>query len=565
MSYAYQCLQVKHNLCKHPSQVRSPVERESYQGAWVKHHRELLRLTQGELAQAVCDGGFRLSRSHLANIEAGTYAAPAELIRGIATLRGLNVRDTWRYVGTLARTRYDRGPTLHPLSQVNDTGPATAADIPDTLTPPNAHASATELLDWTRNKLADLARGEPDRIVLTTTGPLANALRAAPPPDGPLGGILGNGIRVVLDEGAELHHILTVPDDPEAHFELLAQALPLAARYCLPPSPSRPHLSRYSLTLIPDSPTGLDLVASSRANRASMVMPIISAGQPGVAVLQTASPDGQPAAGPDPAWAEGYASWLAARGTDLFSWVTVVPAGTLSMPSGPWEELLTAAREPAAGVDSIQRMLPLNTMSEDLRSQLIASQAKRRGLPPGSLGKEVRGRLSMYKARRDATIRNLQNGSSYRNVVTHEALNDLIEHGQYTMERLADNVLTAEQTTSYLHDTIDLIHRFDNFEVLILTDEQLQQALPLGASWIVKRSPRDQTVRTDRAWAFLPYVFNGKPMAMNVVVDDKHAVEAISNRIDALWATWVQGRTKEDIREETLTELQAAQHSVIRS
>ena len=538
------------------------MKREPHQGAWVKYHRELLGLTQGELAEAARDDGVRLSRSHLANIEAGTYAASADLIRVIATLRGLDVRDTWRHVGTLARTKNDRRPTLHQVSQVADTGPAPFSGVRNTPAPPGPHPSATELLDWARNKLSSFASGHPDQIVLTTTGPLADALRAAPPPGGLLGGILGNGIRAVLEEGTELHHILAVPDDPEAHFEVLAQALPLAARYCLPPSPSRPHLSRYSLTLVPDSPAGPDLVASSRANSASMIVPIISTGQPGVAVVEMAPQDGQPDAEPNQAWPRDYASWLAARGTDLFCWVTVVPAGSLSMPAGPWEELLTAAWEHAGGRDSIQRMLPLNTMSDDLRSQLVASQARRRGHPPGSAGKEVRRRLGMYKARRGAMIRNLQNGYSYRNVVTREALDDLIERGQYTMERVPDNVLTAEQTASYLQATIDLIRSFDNFEVLILTDEQLEQALPLGVSWMVKRSPRNQTVSTERAWAFLPYVFNGKPMAMNVVVSDKHAVEAIGNRIDALWATWVQERTTKDIRQETLTELERAQRHI---
>lgn len=538
------------------------MEREPYQGAWVKHHRELLGLTQGELAEAVRDDGVRLSRSHLANIEAGTYAAPPDLIRVMARLRGLHVRDTWRYVGTLARTRNGRGPTLHQVSRVADTGPAPFSGIPDTPAPPSPHASATELLDWARNKLASLASGRPDQIVLTTTGPLADALRAAPPPGGLLGGILGNGIRAVLEEGSELRHILAVPDDPEAHFEVLAQALPLAARYCLPPSPSRPQLSRYSLTLVPDSPAGPDLVASSAANRASMIVPIIRGGQPGAAVVEMAPQDGEPDAEPDRAWATDHASWLAARGTDLFSWVTAVPAGTRSMPSGPWEELLTAAWEHAGGRDSIQRMLPLNTMTDDLRSQLVASEAKRRGQRPGSAGTEVRRRLDMYKARRGAMIRNLQNGYSYRNVVTREALDDLVERGQYTMERVPDNVLTAEQTASYLQATIDLIRSFHNFEVLILTDEQLEAALPLGASWIVKRSPRNQTVSTQRVWALLPYELNGQPMAMNVVVDDKHAIEAIGNRIDALWVTWTQGRTTKDIRQETLTELERAQRYI---
>ena len=86
-----------------------------------------------------------------------------------------------------------------------------------------------------------------------------------------------------------------------------------------------------------------------------------------------------------------------------------------------------------------------------------------------------------------------------------------------------------------LPTTIDLIRSFDNFEVLILTDDQLQQALPLGASWIEKRSPRNQAASLEQAWAFLPYVHNGKTMAMNVIVVDKRAVEAISNRIDVLW------------------------------
>ena len=207
-------------------------------------------------------------------------------------------------------------------------------------------------------------------------------------------------------------------------------------------------------------------------------------------------------------------------------------------------------------------MLRLNIMSEGLRSQLIASQARRRGQPLGSVGEEVDRRMSMYQDRRAAIIRNLQNGYRYRNVVTREALKDLIKDGQYTMERLPHNTLTAEQAASYLQTTIDLIRIFDNFEVLILTDEQLEQALPLGASWIVKRSPPNQVTSTQRAWAFLPYAFNGKSMAMNVVVDDKRAIEAIGNRIDALGTAWIRERTAKDIRQETLAELERAQRNI---
>ena len=98
--------------------------------------------------------------------------------------------------------------------------------------------------------------------MFTTTGPLADALRAAPPPGGHLDGLLGSGIRAVLEHGGELHHILAAPDDPEAHFEPLAQALPLVAKYRppFPPSLSHPHLSRYSLTLVPEFPAGPDIV-----------------------------------------------------------------------------------------------------------------------------------------------------------------------------------------------------------------------------------------------------------------------------------------------------------------
>jgi len=53
-------------------------------------------------------------------------------------------------------------------------------------------------------------------------------------------------------------------------------------------------------------------------------------------------------------------------------------------------------------------------------------------------------------------------------------------------------------------------------------------------------------------------------MAMNVIVDDKRAVEAISNRIDILWETWSQGRTTKDIRREALAELKRAQRNIDR-
>ncbi len=536
---------------------------EPHLGFWIKHQRELLGVTQSKFVDTLRNEGFQLSRSHLANIEAGTYAAPAELIRAIAALRGLDVRDTQQYVSMLPRTRKEPGPTLHEVSPVADTGPPPRTGVSDAPEPLNPLASATELLDWARNKLASLASVQPGQIVLTTTGPLADALRAAPPPGGYLGGLLGIGIRAVLERGAELHHILAVSDDPEAHFELLAQALPLAARYCLPPSSSRPYLSRYSLTLVAVYPPGPDLVVNSSYNQASMIVPVLSAGKPGIAVVEIAPQGGRKDSEPNQSWASDYASWLAARGTDLFSWVTVAPTGSVNMPSGPWEDVLAPEGEHIGGQDSIQRMLRLNIMSEDLRSQLIASQERRRrDLSPESVKKEVIRRMSIYKDRRSAMIRNLKNGYRYRNVVTREALDDLAKDGQYTMERLPDNVLTAAQAASYLQTTIDLIRSFDNFEVLILTDEQLQQALPLGASWIVKRSPPNQATSSQRAWAFLPYAFNDKAMAMNVVVDDERAIEAIGNRIDVLWTTWNQGRTVKDIREETLAGLKQAQRDI---
>jgi transcriptional regulator with XRE-family HTH domain len=535
------------------------VNREPYQGAWVKQHRELLGLTQGELAEAVRDGGVRLSRSHLANIEAGMYAAPPELVRVVAALRGLDIQDSWRQVGTLARTRNDRRPTLHKVSQVADTGPAQITGFAGTPAPPSAGSPATELLDWTRNKLASLASERPQQVILTTTGPLADALRAAPPPGGLLSGILGNGIRSVLESGAELHHVLAVPDDPEAHFEVLANALTIAARYSLPPSLSRAHLSRYRLTLVPDSAAGPDLIAAHGRNRASLVMPVVTGGEPGITVIEADSPEDDSGTASD-TWASRYASWLSRNGTELFSWVTVIPAGTLSMRSAPWEEQLTSAWQHAGGRDSIQRMLPLNTMSDELRSQLVAAQVRRRGSQAEpSVGQEVLRRLNMYQNRRNAMIRNLENGYSHRNIVTREALDDLVQYGQYTVEHLPDTVLTTEQTASYLEATIDLIRRYDNFQVLILADDQLEQALPLGVSWIIKRSPRSQPPGTERAWAFLPYTHNGELMAMNVVVDDKLAIDAIGRRIDALWTTWVEKRTPDEIRRETLLELEQAQ------
>ena len=66
----------------------------------------------------------------------------------------------------------------------------------------------------------------------------------------------------------------------------------------------------------------------------------------------------------------------------------------------------------------------------------------------------------------------------------------------------------------------------------------------------------------ERAWAFLPYVFDGAPMAMNVIVNDSYAVEAIGTRIDALWATWTQDRTTADIRGEALAALERARRDI---
>jgi hypothetical protein len=197
-------------------------------------------------------------------------------------------------------------------------------------------------------------------------------------------------------------------------------------------------------------------------------------------------------------------------------------------------------------------------MSHDVRSQLVAGQIRRRDQRPAPAGSELRRRLNLYRARRASMIRNLENGYRYRNVVTREALNDLVEHGQYTMERLADNVLTEEQTAAYLQATMELIRSFPNFQVLILTDDQLSQALPLGASWIVMRSPHGQPSSQGPAWVFLPYEVNGQTMAMNAIVSDSLAVEGICHRIDTLWETWAEGRTTEEIREETLAVLEQA-------
>ena len=53
-----------------------------------------------------------------------------------------------------------------------------------------------------------------------------------------------------------------------------------------------------------------------------------------------------------------------------------------------------------------------------------------------------------------------------RNIVLTKRSHDFVDHGQYTMERLPDNVLTAEQASSYLQATMDLIHRFPNSKCL---------------------------------------------------------------------------------------------------
>jgi hypothetical protein len=205
-------------------------------------------------------------------------------------------------------------------------------------------------------------------------------------------------------------------------------------------------------------------------------------------------------------------------------------------------------------------------MSYNVRSQLVAEQIRRRAHRPAPAGSELRRRLNLYRTRRASMIRNLENGYQYRNVVTREALYDLVEYGQYTMERLAGNVLTEEQAGANLQATMELIRGFRNFQVLILTDEQLSQALPLGASWIVMRSPHGQAASQGPAWVFLPYELNGETMAMNAIVSDSLAVEGICRRIDTLWETWAEGRTAEQIREETLAALeQALAHSRSRS
>ena len=81
-------------------------------------------------------------------------------------------------------------------------------------------------------------------------------------------------------------------------------------------------------------------------------------------------------------------------------------------------------------------------------------------------------------------------------------------------------------------------------------------------SWIVKRRPRSQTGSSGPAWAFLPYVFDGQSMAMNVIVNDSLAVDGICDRIDVLWATWAEKMTKAQIRQETITELENAQNRI---
>jgi hypothetical protein len=444
------------------------------------------------------------------------------------------------------------------VSQVSDTAaPATPTAEPAVQV--GVHAPPTELLDWARRKLVSLVTAEAEQtVVLTTAGPLAKALRAAPPQDGILGGILGKGIRAVLDGGGELCHVLAVPEDPEAHLAVLAEALPLAARYSVPSARSHPHLSRYSLTLVPASADGPDLIASSLSPTASMLVPVIVGGQQGVAAVEAAAPDAEAGTGPRPGWARDYASWLAAPGAELFSWITVLRGGTFSALAEPWEERLTRAWETPAGRDSIQRMLPLSTMSYDVRSQLVAEQIRRRDHRPAPAGRELHRRLNLYQARRASMIRNLENGYRYRNVVTREALHDLVEHGQYTMERLAGNVLTEEQAAANLQATMGLMHDFPNFQVLILTDDQLSRALPLGASWIVMRSSHGQVASQGPAWVYLPYELNGETRAMNAIVSDSLAVEGICRRIDILWETWAEGRTAEQIREEALSALKQA-------
>ena len=51
-------------------------------------------------------------------------------------------------------------------------------------------------------------------------------------------------------------------------------------------------------------------------------------------------------------------------------------------------------------------------------------------------------------------------------------------------------------------------------------------------------------------------------MAMNVVVGDRQAIDAIGRRIDTLWTTWAEDRLPEEIRGETLRELERARRRV---
>lgn len=81
-----------------------------------------------------------------------------------------------------------------------------------------------------------------------------------------------------------------------------------------------------------------------------------------------------------------------------------MPGGTLSLPEKPWEEQLTEAWRRAGRPDSIQRMLPLNTMSDRLRRQIVTRPAARRSRAAGPSGTDARAdierRLDMFEDRR---------------------------------------------------------------------------------------------------------------------------------------------------------------------
>lgn len=421
--------------------------------------------------------------------------------------------------------------------------------------------SALQLLEWVGSVLEGFGQDRPGHAFLTIAGPIKAALEKAPPAKGALTGFIAKGILAFLGRGGYLRHVMAVDDSRAAHYEALDNALQIINR----------HGDRYSLSLVSSRDRkDVDVVGNDRVMY--LLMDTLSLeGTPEWLIVEAATDT--KAGVRSGVGSRGRAESLASQGNDLFRWIDVSVRKEYGWSERTkWEEMLLGAEGRPGGRDMIQRFPPASSRPNGIPLTLERYDEERQQAL-------VEQRQQLFARRRKAMFWNLGHGYRYRQVFTVEAIDDIARLGKYYSDQPRTRELSKEGRIAFLRECVRLLQDFPGtYEVVLVEDAELQEALPSGASWMVKWDISSGSPRAE-AFGYLPgrrgsqESSGSEPAAVaalsgtggvglsevgtrvNVVVSDDLASQGVAEKIDEWWKRWARGRSSDKLREEAVAVL----------